>query len=497
MRPELLKLTPIEYKCPFCNKMHKWEGGSLLDLKEKEYITLCENVRSECVDIKYCISINLDKCILHSEAEMSSMQGCVEIDYSIEFSDIKEVKDTIQYKVPIVGYTDMKSKGELNCITCAVANQYCITNAFFELGKSNNNYTYNYTKTLVIRFSENIEEMSTEQILQLAENEENAKETKPYKEVNKMKNVTGIWEQIYEHSPKENVEIVKRWSKKYHSTIKWVVPIAGVYVAYQILNSKESKITVANAGEVCQKNLGIEIDTLRDKGKLDKLKQYGKIIAGLMVTNKVISTVLNHENEEELEGEKFSDCVENRIEKVEGMKKYFSFILPKMEELFPLALSVIIVYVMTEKPVKLQQMYQKVGAFLNPIRTKLQVYFEIAQYFFADKLNINLDDEEDKKKAKMFAVMGATLGVGLLVYGGKVLRGKKSDEKEDNNFFKQVLGIMKKVMPIAFTGTAFLFIKKVLGSNSEYEEFIEDFEDNFLDGEQKVEDKEFEKEEEQ
>lgn len=49
-------------------------------------------------------------------------------------------------------------------------------------------------------------------------------------EANVMSKVTSFKKQIYEHSPKENVELIKEFLEKYKGTLKWLVPVVSIMV---------------------------------------------------------------------------------------------------------------------------------------------------------------------------------------------------------------------------------------------------------------------------
>lgn len=51
---------------------------------------------------------------------------------------------------------------------------------------------------------------------------------------------TTIKQQLWEHAPKENFKIVKQWAEKYKPTLKCAIPVVTIYVAYRILNFKNS-----------------------------------------------------------------------------------------------------------------------------------------------------------------------------------------------------------------------------------------------------------------
>ena len=102
---------------------------------------------------------------------------------------------------------------------------------------------------------------------------------------------TTIWEQLYEHSPKENIDIAKEWVSKYKPTLKWVVPVLAIYSAYRILNSKNSGFDVSNIYSEGKKKLGFGLESLKDKEALNQLMVLGGLSATAYAAIKGISSI--------------------------------------------------------------------------------------------------------------------------------------------------------------------------------------------------------------
>ena len=103
------------------------------------------------------------------------------------------------------------------------------------------------------------------------------------------------------------------------------------------------------------------------------------------------------------------------------------------------------------------------------LMTKIAVYADFAKYFVADKMKIDLDDEEEVQKLKRFAILAGVAMFGMFLYGSKTTG--EDEEKADgkDKFFSQLLDIMKKLMPTVFAGTASYLVAKNLLSK-EYAE---------------------------
>lgn len=196
------------------------------------------------------------------------------------------------------------------------------------------------------------------------------------------------------------------------------------------------------------------------------------ILGGLSATAyaaiKAVSAIYKKDDETDVSVEE----IEAGMDKLDGVSKKFGFIQPKTEALLPIATSVIIVYVMTQKPKWFEVVKDKASKLSGNLSTRASVYLDMAKLFVADKLHIDLNNEEDAQKFKKFALLGAIVGVGALIYGKKIFGDKAvSEDGESKNernekleaFISQVLSIMEKLMPTAFAGaTTFLVTKHVL-----------------------------------
>ena len=321
------------------------------------------------------------------------------------------------------------------------------------------------------------------------ENEHTLKQTKNMEDSTMKKTTqltkTTIWNQLYKHSPEENIEILKEWINKYKPTLKWAIPVISIYAAYRILNSKNSNLTVENIDSECKKKLGFNLDFLKDKKALNELMVLGGLSAGAYAAIKAVSTIYQKDDETDVSVEK----IEVGMDKLDGISKKFGFLQPKTEALLPIATSVIIVYVMTQKPKWFEVVKDKADKVCGNLSTRPSVYLEIAKLFIADKLNIDLNNKEDAQKFKNFALLGVIIGIGMLIYGKKNFGDKAvlndGDAKNERNeeleaFISQLLSIMQKLLPTAFAGvTTFLVTKHILKSKKNDDVvFVEVIEEN-------------------
>ena len=86
----------------------------------------------------------------------------------------------------------------------------------------------------------------------------------------------------------------------------------------------------------------------------------------------------------------------------------------------------------------------------------------------AERFGIDTDDEEQMHKVRIFAFLGLVVAAVVLFYGVKMIK-KRDNEKytkmEENMkaFVKQILAIMKALLPTAFSSVATILVtRKVL-----------------------------------
>ena len=281
-----------------------------------------------------------------------------------------------------------------------------------------------------------------------------------------MAKVTSFKKQIYEHSPKENVELIKEFLEKYKGTLKWLVPVVSIYGAYRVLNAKDAKLNVSNLNKNCKKELGFEFDILKDKKALKELVAFGGVVSGAYALTRVFDST---DKPEELSVEE----IEGKMDSVEEAHQKFAWIQPKAEKLMPVAASVLVVYVLTQKPQWYEKVKDKVVAITGDASAKAGVYIEMAKLFIASKLNIDLDDEAQAKKFKTFALLAAIIGLCAFLYGKGVFNTEEDQSFMEKNpqlkaFIEQAKEIMEKILPTAFSAvTTYMVTKHIIDANDE------------------------------
>lgn len=507
LRQGLLEIVPKSYICPFCGKWHEFQVSDHNLEKHKfskdtfriilrcqqnhlaSYVIYTNKENILGCSIKWpCLPRSIDLCIKNiKESENEPI-----VTYEIEFTtyyrslsrchncrlydictlqklgkngDGRHIKLTLGFKFnkkeydSVTGRTNNDRPKEVYYVAHDVRTKkvYCVTN-----------------KDTVKAIKYDPKSASKTKQATIKENQPTLQKQEKREESNMKK--TTIWEQLYEHSPKENVEILKEWADKYKPTLQWALPVVSIYGAYRILNSKNSKLTVDNIDDECNKKLGFTLDALKDKKVLNELLVLGGLSAGAYTAIKAASVIYNTDDKEvDIED------VEESMDKLDGARKKFQWIQPKTEAMLPVAVSVIIVYVMTQKPAWFEYVKLKAERLGGNFSTRARVYFDLAKLFVADKFKIDLNNEEDCQKAKKFLFLAGIVGIGCILYGKKILSKDTSEEEktEKNDKFKefisQVLYIMKKLMPTAFAGMSTFLVTKKLMDKSELD--TSDFDD--------------------
>ena len=471
----MLGLKPIKIFCPLCGKWHKWKGINL------DYHDKYDKYEYWCYDNDTDIVIWLeDKKIHVKSTEICARDACL-INDSVDYADIEydSEESEIKFEVPVRISREMDSESCRNseCSNC----KKCYLPTIWDNGKYEQVWYNSYKLMLEFKIKFEEEEFyryappkqrHEEEIREAAKKEE--KKEQPEKQEEKKEDATmktTIFEQLYEHSPKENVELVKHFAEKYKGTLKWAVPVVSIYAAYRILN-KNSQLTIDNVSGKCQETLGFTFDNLKDKKLLAELMALGGLSAGAYAAIKAISTVQADKSEISM------DEIEDGLEKVDGVSKKFAWIQPKTEKLLPVAVSVITVYLMTQEPAWFVKVKDKVGQYAGNISVKAGVYVEMLKLFAADKLHVDLEDSEEVQKFKKFALLAAIVGIAVFLYGKDILKKKADSESKTNEkmavFIEQVTSIMQKIMPSAFAGiSSYLISKKVIEANEQEEDLEE------------------------
>lgn len=431
---QLIKLEPKGIICPFCGEIHPWKGW---------------DVACKCTSRIFggdgSCKINYDEELIYSTEPMcrraeQTMSGKT----SLSELEVSENEPTLKFYVPFVS----KSRVDNYCCSTCDFERKCI---FRKLGQEGDSIHMQVPFGLVYDEKEYFNVIKKE---------------------NSMNN--RIFERIWKHAPEENFEIVKNWTEKHKSTLQWAVPVVSIYAAYQILKSPAFSTHLEKLGNECEEKLGFTLEPLKDKKALRELMVLGGTIATAYAAIKGVSSILK--TDEDIT----SESIEEGMGQLEKIHKKFLWITPKTEKLLPVAVSVLIFYMMMTMEKKADKI-ENVKEIAKNLTTKISVYADLAKCFVADKMKIDLDNEEEVQKLKRFTLLAGVAMIGMFLYGAKTtgeLEEKKADGKE--KFFSQLLDIMKKLMPTLFAGTAsYLAAKNLL--SKEYAEDQQQEETGIID----------------
>lgn len=243
MKGELLGLIPKKYLCPTCGKWHKYTWDQSLGYYDSSDYAI--EMRCPVFFGIFEVYFANGRCYWNKGDQR----------YWCEISEFSEIGES---RVQMI---DSKNNFRLGFEFKPEEYAQVYAAEILEEAKRKEEALHEREKELTLR-EKKLEESET-----ALQAKEVALQTKVAKkeEANVMSKVTSFKKQIYEHSPKENVELIKEFLEKYKGTLKWLVPVVSIYGAYRILNAKDAKLNVSNLNKNCKKELGFEFDILKDK----------------------------------------------------------------------------------------------------------------------------------------------------------------------------------------------------------------------------------------
>lgn len=479
MNPKLLKLVPKRYYCPFCGNWHEWDRkkGELAQYDSNFNLMWCYCKKipknAQC-NIKTGFFFTNSKIFYFTETMCNRVKGYYPISSIEESMNCPQVRFTVDFTA--------QSRGELldMCVKCGFINE-C---NFRILGYTGDGPHMKITFGFEFDPDEYFEILKPEKrVFEETDNDtdnEESNDVKKEKENNimagKEKNNMTIKKMLYERAPKENLEQLKNWSEKYKPTLRWAIPMVAVYAAYRILNSNEFDISVNNIADVCEEKLGFKLGLLEDKKVLKELMVLGGISAGAYGAVKAVSAIFGTKTEKD---DISVEEVEAGMSQLESISKKFAWIQPKMENLMPIAFSVIAVYLILHKPKFNGKIANKVQNLTEDWQVRIGAYLDLVKLFVQDKFNIDLSNEEEQKKVRIIAILALMIAIFAILYGKKVLSKKdeadqeETEDKSVETFVEQAKQIIEKVAPSLYTATISLLISKKILAAGEIPE-IED-----------------------
>lgn len=448
MHEELLNHTPIGYYCPVCKKMHPYKpiDKRTLNYRYRGHQKSIDGDMLKCPDSDAIVVVGVnDGKVIYASNDLCNT-------WRILYTHVIDPNDFIKKNgKPVVTYTlkpeDYAGDGTSGCDDC---------------GSRANDAKCLYSRTVATGYNvafeydeyefDVIERTRKERKEEMERNKRRATSTSTNaSNDNKMK----LWTKLYEQSPKQNIHEAWDWMKAHESTFKWAVPVVSIYVAYKILNTEKCKITIDNVNEIAKQKLGFSLDSLQNKKALMKLMDVGGVCAAAYATYNFFNKGKN------------PDDVEATMEALERVSQENRFLGKQAEKLLPVATSVIIVYLMTQQPKWLPSKDQ-VTEVISFVPKKVRTYGGVILGEVAERFGIDTEDEEQMHKVRIFAFLGIVVAGAVLFYGVKMIKKKdeaKFTKMEENMkaFVKQILAIMKALLPTAFSSVATILVtRKVL-----------------------------------
>lgn len=486
MNRKLLKLKPTHFLCPYCGEWHKWtEGDYLAYFSSSGYTANLKcPIDNDCYTIYFDFSsnelkFNVEK--LCGRCRQDYIGGSISIDEIIENYD----ESSVTFKE---SFTSHSPVNEEICYSCSFVNK-CL---YAELGEAGDGIHMNIPFGFKFKKEEFDEIVKEERLLQ-EQKEAAERKAKQEEEENMAAAVetskkTTILERVLDHSPKENVELVKSWVEKHNSTLKWSVPVLLVYAAYRILKSNNLAFNAENIGSFCDNEAGIELEELKDKTKLEELLKVGAMAVGAYSAVKGTSWIFTDKKLHEV----CVEDVEEGLGELENLKNDDSekSFFKKAENLLPVAIAVVTVYLLTEKELPLgDTVNEKINMISTKLKNTLVKYAGKAKDVVENKLDIDLSSEEGKHKARNFTLLAMIVAGVAFVYGKKMLGNKyvegsvSEEEKPIQKVIDALLKIMSKLAPALFGATVSMLVARNVLNGDVAEEIYEEEEDDELDEE--------------
>jgi len=258
---------------------------------------------------------------------------------------------------------------------------------------------------------------------------------------------------------------------KNKGTIKWIIAIGGIYGAYQILKSKETKLSIDNIESKCKEYFGFTFEPIKNN---ETIQNFMKVAVSYGVTYFSTKMILQAFAVKATTEDISQEDIEKGVKEIDAVRKNNLF-PNKIEELLPIAISIIVIFLMTN-PLdddKIQALKDKFNEVTGDFGYKIEAFVDIAKSFIAQKLDLDLSEEEDKEKFKKFSRLAIILCILIFLYGTKVLSNK--DVKENSSmqsFIKQLATLTKNVAPSAFAVIVAILVQNKLAKEEDFADIM-------------------------
>ncbi len=462
MDKRFLAMTPRKYYCSVCGKMHLWER----DFKKELYVgnELCE------VEVFKCPNSNVSHAFGRKDGKIiyATDFSCGDtglITAKIDAEEFKECEDSprVTYKL-----RPEDNRERYPCTYCNNRSRKCVFNVGrrdgFNIGFEY--YAADY-RNLMEKRREEMRVTSRSSVPEEEVKVETAGSVPEEVQADPAANQS-LWTKIYSQwTPEQSVGEAWKWLEARRPTLKWAVPVFGIYAAYLILNKKKSGLTVNNVNKIAKEKLGFSLESLQNKKALRELMDLGVLCAGAYAAYKLLNKGKETDPTAAVEA----------LEKTSQAPLYSS-LGKKAERLLPIAASVIIVYVMTQQPKGLTVAKEKLSELVEIVPSRIRTYGSLIIDTAAERFGIDSEDEEQMKKVKTFAFLAGVVGIVVLLYGTKMLKKKDEEtcsslEESAKKLAQQILGVMKAMLPTAFASIATYLVTKRILTNQDVDDAID------------------------
>ena len=265
-------------------------------------------------------------------------------------------------------------------------------------------------------------------------------------------------------SPMQNIEYLKYCAIKNKTTIRWIVTIGGVYGAYKILSSQNTKLSIENIGSKCKEYFGFVFEPLKDKESLKKFLAVATSYSMTYFATKVILKNFAKQATTESEAE-----LQNGISEIEKARKK-DLLFPKMEELLPIAISILVIYLMNTSldNKKIESLKLKAYDLFGDVAYKAEAFLDLAKSFIASKFNLDLSLQEDEEKFKKFSNLAIISIILLFLYGTKTSKCDNENGKMQS-FINQLIRTTKTIAPSAFGVIVAILVENKIVKEEDFE----------------------------
>lgn len=314
--------------------------------------------------------------------------------------------------------------------------------------------------------------MTPETTINVSINANKEKVTALTPEIEEMLKTMSIREQLYKVSPEVNRIVFNNFLKEHRKDFGWLTPVAAFGIAGYLVKAKVINLDILQ--KVVKEKLGIELDA-------NAIKRFGAnvgiasaVFAGVKIGGKLLSGKKDKKNL--LEGLSLKNVSFTKINETINEAKSLKSLKPKAEELLPISLSIIVLFIIT-RPVKeikalswaKEQFYAVFGGFAYTVSETV----DNAIIMLASKMNLDTSEEDDVLKIKKFIIF-MLLAVILLYAYGKNVAKNDSKKKELRGFFSQLLTVINAVAPAAFATIVAIGVERKIFTKEDIPEDIHD-----------------------